>query len=56
MMGAPDQFADEAKIHAAELQRARQGARRVKIKKLARLRLIVRRLLGRQDPPGDQPG
>jgi hypothetical protein len=51
MMGAPDQFADEAKLHAEELQRARQGARRAKTGKLARVRLIVRRVLGRQDPP-----
>jgi hypothetical protein len=54
MMGAPDQFADEAKIHAADLQRARHGAQGVKIKKLARLRLIVRRILGRQEPPASR--
>jgi hypothetical protein len=51
MMGAPDQFADEAKLHARDLQRARQGARRGKTKKLAQVRLIVRRILGRQNPP-----
>jgi hypothetical protein len=51
MMGAPDQFADEAKLHAAELQRARQAARRTKPKMLARVRLFVRRVLGRQSPP-----
>ena len=51
MMGAPDQFADEAKLHAAELQHARQGARRTKTKMLDRVRLIVRRALGRQTPP-----
>jgi hypothetical protein len=51
MMGAPDQFADEAKLHAGDLQRARQGAQRAKTKKLPRVRLIVRRILGREDPP-----
>jgi hypothetical protein len=54
MMGAPDQFSDEAKLHAADLQRARQGAQRPKTKKLARVRLIVRRVLGRQDPSASQ--
>jgi hypothetical protein len=52
MMGAPDQFADEAKLHAADLQHARQGAhQRTKTKKLARVRLVVRRVLGRPNPP-----
>jgi hypothetical protein len=51
MMGAPDQFADEAKLHAEDLQRARRASQRTKAKKPSRVRLIVRRVLGRQDPP-----
>jgi hypothetical protein len=54
MMGAPDQFADEAKLHAEQLQRARQGAQRTKTKRLDRVRLIVRRVLGRQSPPASR--
>jgi hypothetical protein len=50
MMGAPDQFADEAKLHAGDLQHMRQGGQRTKTKKLARVRLVVRRVLGRQNP------
>jgi hypothetical protein len=51
MTGAPDQYGDEAKLHAADLQRAMQRAQLAKGKKLTRLRLIVRRVLGRQNPP-----
>jgi hypothetical protein len=47
-MGAPDQFADEAKLHAGELQRARQRPQRTKPKLLDRVRLIARRVLGRR--------
>jgi hypothetical protein len=54
MMGAPDQFADEAKLHAEELQLARQGARRGKTKMLDRARRIARRVLGRQSPPASR--
>ena len=52
MTGAPDQYVDEAKIRAAELQRARQRHERAKTKKLTRVRLILRRLLGHENPPG----
>jgi hypothetical protein len=52
MTGAPDQYSDEAKLHAGDLERARQsGAHRSKTKKVGRLRLVVRRVLGRQNPP-----
>jgi hypothetical protein len=50
--GAPDQHADAAKFHHAEdLQRAMQRAQLTKTKKLTRVRLILRRVLGRQNPP-----
>jgi hypothetical protein len=50
--GAPDQHADAAKFHHAEdLQRALQRAQLTKTKKLTRVRLILRRVLGRQNPP-----
>jgi hypothetical protein len=52
MTGAPDQYVDEAKIRAADLQRARQRQERAKTRKLARVRLILRRLLGHENPPG----
>lgn len=51
MTGAPDQYRDEAKLHAADLQRAMQRDQVAKTKMLTRLRLIVRRVLGRQNPP-----
>jgi hypothetical protein len=50
-MGAPDQYGDAAKLHAGDLQRARQRERLAKTKKLTRLRLVVLRILGRQGPP-----
>ena len=49
-MGAPDQYGDAAKLHAEDLQRAMQRDQLAKTKKRIRLRLIVRRLLGRQNP------
>jgi hypothetical protein len=49
-MGAPDQFADEAKLHAGDLRLMRQGAQCTKTEKLTRVRLVVRRVLGRQNP------
>jgi hypothetical protein len=52
MSGAPDQYADAAKAHAADLQRAMQRDERAEVRKLARVRLILRRLLGRENPPG----
>jgi hypothetical protein len=51
MSGAPDQYVDAAKVHAADLQRAMQRRELAKTRKLARVRRIVRRLLGRQNPP-----
>jgi hypothetical protein len=50
MMGAPDQYGDAAKFHAEDLQRAMQRDQRPKTKKLSRVRLIVQRVLGRQNP------
>lgn len=54
MMGAPDQFADEAKLHAGDLQHMRPGAQRTKTKKLARIRSVMRRVLRRQNPPASR--
>lgn len=50
-MGAPDQFGDAAKLHAEDLQRAMQRDQLNKTKRLTRVRLVVRRILGRQNPP-----
>jgi hypothetical protein len=51
MMGAPDQYGDAAKFHAEDLQRAMQRDQLAKTKRLTRVWLIVRRVLGRQNPP-----
>jgi hypothetical protein len=51
MMGAPDQYGDAARLHAGDLQREMQRDQVAKTKKLTRVRLIVRRILGRQNPP-----
>ena len=51
---APDPFGDLARFHAQDLQRAAQRdqlAETNKTKMLTRVRRIVRRVLGRQDPP-----
>jgi hypothetical protein len=56
MMGAPDQFGDAAKLHAGELQRAMQRDQLRKTKRLTRVRLIVRRVLGRQQKESDDRG
>jgi hypothetical protein len=50
MTGAPDQYADEARRHAVDRQRAMQRDRRSETRKLARIRLILRRVLGRENP------
>ncbi len=50
-MGAPDQYGDAAKLHAEELQRAMQRDQLAKTKKRTRVRIIVRRILGRRNPP-----
>jgi hypothetical protein len=55
MMGAPDQYGDAAKFHAEDLQRAMQRDQLPKTKKLTRLRLIVWRILGRQNRRASPP-
>jgi hypothetical protein len=52
MSSAPDQYVDAAKVHAADLQRARQRHEGAKARKPGRVRLALRRLLGRQNPLG----
>jgi hypothetical protein len=49
--GAPDQHGDAAKFHAEDLQRAMQRAQLTKTNKRTRVRLILRRVLGRRNPP-----
>ena len=49
--GSPDPHVDAAKFHAEDLQRAMQRHQRAKTRKLARIRLILRRVLGRENPP-----
>jgi len=49
---APDQNVDVAKVHAADLQRAMPRREATKTRKLARVRLFLRRLLGRENPSG----
>ncbi len=51
MMGSPDQYGDAARFQAEDLQRAMQRDQIAETKKLTRVRQIVRRLLGRQNPP-----
>jgi hypothetical protein len=51
MGSAPDQYGDAARFHAQELQRAMQRDQRAETKMLTRARLILRRVLGRQNPP-----
>ena len=51
MQGAPDQYGDTAKFTAEELQRALQRDQLAETKMLTRIRLIVRRVLGRKNPP-----
>jgi hypothetical protein len=53
-LGAPDQYGDAARFHADELQRAMQRdqlAKTTRTKTLTRVRRIVRRVLGRPNPP-----
>ena len=47
MLGAPDEHVDAAKFHAQDLQRAMLRDRRPGRRTLTRVRLIVRRVLGR---------
>jgi hypothetical protein len=51
VLGAPDQYGDAAKFHADDLQRAMERDQLAKTQKLTRVRLIVRRVLGRRNPP-----
>jgi hypothetical protein len=51
MMNTPDQWGDSAKLHAEELQHSMQRDQAVQRKQLTWVRLIVRRILGRQSPP-----
>ena len=48
---APDQNVDAAKFHAEEIRRAMQRDECAETKMLTRVRLILRRVLGRQNPP-----
>ncbi len=51
MFVAPDQGVDAAKFHTEEIRRAAQRDERAETKMLTRVRLILRRVLGRQNPP-----
>jgi len=48
---APDQDVQAAKLRAQDVQRARQRGQHVKSRKPGRMRLILRRVLGRGGPP-----
>jgi hypothetical protein len=53
MLGdAPDQIVDANKFHDADIRRALQRAECDQARMLTRVRLVVRRVLGRQNPPG----
>jgi hypothetical protein len=47
----PDQDVQAAKLHAQDIQRTRQRSQPVKSRKPGRVRLILRRILGRENPP-----
>jgi hypothetical protein len=49
--GAPDQNVDAAKFHAEEIRRGMQRDECAETKTLTRVRLTLRRALGRQNPP-----
>jgi hypothetical protein len=48
---APDQDVDAAKLRAQDLLRARQRHQPAKPRKPGRVRLLLRRVLGRENPP-----
>lgn len=48
---APDQDVAAAKLRAQEVQRARQRSQPAKSRKPSRVRLILRRILGRESGP-----
>jgi hypothetical protein len=47
----PDQDVDAAKLRAQDIQRARQRSQPAKSRKPGRVRLLLRRILGRENPP-----
>jgi hypothetical protein len=47
----PDQDVQAAKLRAQDVQRARQRSQPAKSRKPGRVRLILRRILGRENPP-----
>jgi hypothetical protein len=49
--GAPDQGVDAAKFHTQDIQRAVQHDERAQTEILTRIRLILRRVFGRKNPP-----
>jgi hypothetical protein len=51
MFVGPDQGVDAAKFHAQDIQRAMQRDERAEAKMLTWVRLILRRVMGRQNPP-----
>ena len=51
MFVAPDQNVNAAKFHAEEIRRGVQRDECAPTKRLTRVRLILRRVLGRQNPP-----
>jgi hypothetical protein len=51
MQGEPDQYGDTAKFNAEELQRALQRDQLAETRMMAWVRFIVRRVLGRKNPP-----
>jgi hypothetical protein len=51
VLGGPDQYTDAAKLNAKDLQRAMQRDQLATTRMLSRVRLIVRRVMGRKNPP-----
>jgi hypothetical protein len=51
MPSTPDEYANAAKFHAADLQRAMQRDQVAKTRMLTRVRRVLRRVLGRENPP-----
>jgi hypothetical protein len=47
----PDQDVQAAKLRAQDVQRARQRGQLAKSRKPGRVRRILRRILGRENPP-----
>ena len=51
MGGAPDQGVDAAKLHAQDIRHAVQHDERAETKMLTRVRLTLRRIFRRRNPP-----